>query len=42
MEFTFEFLQITCLGSSIFRLQKTKIEFDTISLGNVRMVAEGV
>jgi hypothetical protein len=42
MEFTTEFLQITCLGASIYRLQKIKTESDTIFLGSVWTVAEGV
>jgi hypothetical protein len=33
MKFTTEFLQIICLGASIYKLQKTKTKSDTISLG---------
>jgi hypothetical protein len=36
MKFTSEFLQITCLGTSIYRVQKTKIDSDTIFLASVR------
>jgi hypothetical protein len=42
MEFTTKFLQITYLGASIYRLQKTKTKSDTISQGSVRTVAKGV
>jgi hypothetical protein len=42
MEFTTEFLQITCLWAFIYRLQKSKIESSSIFLGGVQMVAEGV
>jgi len=41
-KFSIEFLQITCLGASIYKLQKTKTESDTIYLGGVQTVVEGV
>jgi len=42
MEFTTEFLQTTCLGVSIYRLQESKFVFDLNYLSCVRKVAEGV
>jgi hypothetical protein len=41
-EFSIEFLQITCLGASIYRLQKTKTKSNTISLGGVRTIIKDV
>jgi len=41
-KFNTEFLQMTCLGTFIYRLQKTKIESDTISPVGVWTIAEGI
>jgi hypothetical protein len=41
-KFNIEFLRNICLGASIYRLQKTKTEYDTIFLGGVQTIAEGV
>jgi hypothetical protein len=41
-EFNTKFLQITCLGASIYRLQKTKFASNLNFLGCVQTVAEGV
>jgi len=42
MEFNTEFLQPTCLGASIYRLQISKIESSSIFLGHIQTVAEGI
>jgi hypothetical protein len=42
MEFTTEFLQTTCLGASIYRLQESKFASDLNYLGSVWTVVESV
>jgi len=42
MEFTTEFLQTTCLGASIYRLQEFKFASDLNYLAGIQTVAEGV
>jgi len=40
MEFTTEFLQTTCLGVSIYRLQESKFGSDLTYLGSIQTVAK--
>jgi hypothetical protein len=42
MKFNTKFLQTTCLGASIYRLQESKFGSDLNYLGGVQIVAEGI